>query len=109
ATFDALGSRVPLETMIANYSTNVAKLIGVPGGTLAPGSPADITGLFLDRPWTVDPSLFVSAGKVTPFAGRRFAVRPALTVVGGVVLFRVEQPQAHAAPAQRAEPAGRHR
>jgi dihydroorotase len=85
ATFDALAG-VSLNTMIANFSTNVAALLGVAGGTLKVGSPADITGLYLDRPWTVDPSSFRSKGRVTPFDGRTFAVRPALTVVGGVVI-----------------------
>jgi len=85
ATFDALGS-VSLNTMIENFSTNVAALLGVPGGTLKVGSPADITGLYLDRPWTVDSSAFRSKGRVTPFEGRTFAVRPALTVVAGVVV-----------------------
>lgn len=87
ATFDALPD-VPLPTMVANYSTNVAKLLGVRGGTLAVGSPADITGLYLDRPWTVDPKSFLSKGRTTPFAGRSFATRPALTVVNGAVLVR---------------------
>ncbi|HKW44713.1 MAG TPA: dihydroorotase [Candidatus Eremiobacteraceae bacterium] len=85
ATFDALEG-VPLNTMIENYSGNVAALLGIAGGTLKVGSAADITGLFLDRPWTVDPASFRSKGHVTPFAGRRFSVRPALTVVGGVVM-----------------------
>jgi dihydroorotase len=85
ATFDALAG-VPLETMVANFSTNVAALLGVAGGTLKVGTPADITGLYLDRPWTVDPGAFRSKGRVTPFAGRTFSVRPALAVVGGVVV-----------------------
>jgi dihydroorotase len=88
ATFDALpDAKIP--TMVANYSSNVAALLGVRGGTLAVGAPADITGLYLDRPWTVDPELFQSMGKVTPFAGRTFKVRPALTVVGGAVVHRL--------------------
>jgi len=85
ATFDALLG-VPLEAMIANFSTNVAALLGVSGGTLKVGSPADITGLYLDRPWTVDPQSFRSKGRTTPFAGRTFAVRPALSVVAGCVI-----------------------
>jgi dihydroorotase len=85
ATFDALAG-VPLTTMIENFSGNVAALLGVAGGTLKVGSPADITGLYLDRPWTVDVHQFRSKGRVTPFDGRKFAVRPALTVVGGVVV-----------------------
>jgi dihydroorotase len=85
ATFDALAG-VSLSTMIANFSTNVAAMLGVTGGTLKVGSPADITGLYLDRPWTVDPAAFRSEGRVTPFAGRTFAVRPALTAVAGIVV-----------------------
>jgi dihydroorotase len=85
ATFDAL-TGVALNTMIANFSSNVAAMLGVAGGTLKVGSPADITGLYLDRPWTVDVKQFRSKGRVTPFEGRTFAVRPALTVVGGVVV-----------------------
>jgi dihydroorotase len=99
ATFDALSTRLELGTMIANYSTNVAALLGVTGGTLAPGSPADITGLYLDRPWTVDPNQFRSKGRSTPFAGRSFRVRPALTVVGGSIVFRLEP---HSQPSHRA-------
>jgi len=90
ATFDALPD-VPIKTMIANFSSNVAALLGVRGGTLTVGAPADITGLYLDRPWTVDPQSFVSMGKVTPFAGRTFKVRPALTVVGGAIVHRADE------------------
>ena len=87
ATFDALPD-AKLATMVANFSSNVAALLGVRGGTLAVGAPADITGLYLDRPWTVEPERFLSMGKVTPFAGRTFKVRPALTVVGGAIVYR---------------------
>jgi dihydroorotase len=87
ATFNALGD-VPLSTMVANFSSNVAALLGVPGGTLAPGAPADITGLYLQRPWTVDPTRFHSKGRVTPFEGMTFSVKPALVVVGGDIVMR---------------------
>ena len=33
-------------------STNPARILGVPGGTLAVGSPADVTLMDLDRAWT---------------------------------------------------------
>lgn len=87
ATFHAL-PHVPLSVMIANFSSNVAEMLSVPGGTLAPGSPADITALYLQRPWTVDPQLFLSKGRVTPFAGITFSVKPAMTVVAGHILMR---------------------
>ncbi len=87
ATFHALPN-VELATLVKNYSSNPAELLGVAGGTLEPGSPADITGLYLGRPWTVDPHLFYSKGRVTPFAGITFQVKPALTVVAGSVIMR---------------------
>lgn len=90
AIFDVLRD-LPIATLVADFSGNVARLLGVPGGTLAQGSPADITGLHLDRRWTVDPSAFVSKGRATPFAGRTFDVKPALSVVGGAVIFAVDR------------------
>ena len=85
AVFHALPD-MPLHVMVANFSTNVAALLGVAGGTLKVGAPADITGLYLDRPWKVDPQAFRSRGRITPFEGMTFAVRPALAVVGGEVV-----------------------
>jgi len=89
ATFDALAT-LPCDRIIANFSFNVAKLLGVAGGPLAPGMPADITGLYFNRPWVVDPKSFRSLGRVTPFEGRTFAVRPAMTVVGGAVAWKAD-------------------
>lgn len=86
ATFNALPD-LPLALMVANFSSNVAGLLGVSGGTLAPGSPADITGLRLNKPWTVNAAAFASKGKVTPFDGMTFTVQPALTVVAGRLLM----------------------
>lgn len=68
-------------------STNPARVLGVPGGTLAVGSPADLT-IFADRPWTVDPADFASKGKTTPFAGATLPRRVLATIVGGEVRFR---------------------
>ena len=68
-------------------STNPARVLGVPGGTLAVGSPADVT-IFADRPWTVDPADFASKGKTTPFAGATLPRRVLATIVGGEVRFR---------------------
>ncbi|HXW51161.1 MAG TPA: dihydroorotase [Candidatus Acidoferrales bacterium] len=87
ATFHALPD-VPLAVMVANFSTNPAKLLGVPGGTLAVGAPADITGLHMQRPWKVEPRDFRSKGRVTPFEGMTFAVKPLLVVVGGNIVMR---------------------
>ncbi len=77
---------VPLARMIELHSVNPARLLGVPGGTLAIGSCGDVT-VFADRPWTVDARLFHSKGKNTPFDGATFPRRAIATIVGGAVVY----------------------
>ena len=81
---------LPLDRFVAMLSTNPARILSVPGGTLAPGSPADIT-VFADRPWIVDASRFASKGKSTPFAGRTLPRRVLHTIVGGDIRFSREE------------------
>ena len=90
AMFDTFRD-LPIATLVANFSTNVARLLGVEGGSLAPGKPADITGLYFDHRWTVDPQAFVSKGRATPFAGLSFDVKPAMSVVAGAIVFAVDR------------------
>jgi dihydroorotase len=44
-----------LSDVISRMSTVPAKILGLPGGTLAVGSPADIAVLDLEKSWTVNP------------------------------------------------------
>jgi dihydroorotase len=78
---------LPLHRFIEMLSTNPARILGVAGGSLRRGTPADVT-VFADRPWTVDPARFHSKGKSTPFAGMRLPRRVIATIVGGRVLLR---------------------
>ena len=78
---------LPLERFVALLSTNPARILGVPGGTLRVGSAADIT-IFAERPWIVDSNAFYSLGKNTPFDGERFARRAIASIVGGHVAMR---------------------
>lgn len=75
-----------LTQFVAMMSTNPARILGVPGGTLAPGAAADIT-VFADRPWTVDVAALYSKGKNTPLDGRRLPRRALATIVGGRILM----------------------
>ena len=77
---------VPLGRMIELHSVNPARLLGVPGGSLAVGSCGDVT-VFGERSWTVDARLFHSKGKNTPFDGATFPRRAVATIVGGAVVF----------------------
>jgi dihydroorotase len=80
--------RLALDRFVELFSTGPAKAFGLQGGTLVPGSPADVT-LFDPRyAWTVDPAKFRSLGRSTPFAGWDLVGAPAATVVGGRIVWR---------------------
>ncbi len=77
---------LPLNHFVEMLSCNPARILGVAGGTLRPGSPADIT-VFADRQWRVDPALFRSKGKSTPFAGLTLPRKVLATIVAGEIAF----------------------
>jgi dihydroorotase len=79
---------LPLLRFVAMLSTNPARILGVPGGTLEIGSAADLT-LFAEREWRVDPLRFASKGKSTPLAGRVLPRRALATIVDGT-LYRLD-------------------
>jgi dihydroorotase len=79
---------VDLRQLVALLSTNPARVLSLPGGTLAPGSPADLTLLDLNRRRTVDPTRFQSLSHNTPFAGLTLRGWPAMTIVGGEVAWK---------------------
>jgi dihydroorotase len=75
---------IDLQTLVTRLSSGPARLLNLPGGSLAPGAAADITILDLAEAWTVDPARFRSRARNTPFAGWTGTGRPWMTVVGGV-------------------------
>jgi dihydroorotase len=79
---------IDLPRLVALLSTGPAQVLGLPGGTLDPGAPADVTVLDLTRRVKVDPARFESKGRNTPFAGWTLKGAPALTIVAGRVVWR---------------------
>lgn len=76
-----------LSQLVEKMSAAPAKLLNLPGGTLTPGSPADIAIFDPSAVWTVDPSAFVSKGKNTPFGGWKLTGKTVATFVGGQPIF----------------------
>ena len=76
-----------LTDLIAKMSTNPARILKLPKGTLKPGVDADITVLDPKLKWTVDVKAFRSRGKNTPFHGREMQGRALLTIVGGEIKY----------------------
>jgi dihydroorotase len=69
-------------------SRNPARLLGLPGGTLAPGSPADVTIIDPELEFAYNSLDGFSKSRNTPFEGRKFKGRAVLTMVGGEIRYR---------------------
>jgi dihydroorotase len=78
---------IGLPRLIELLSSNPARLLGVPGGTLAEGGPADVTILAPDQPVTVRAAALKSKSKNTPFDGWTLRGAVAATIVGGRVVY----------------------
>ncbi|HAJ27627.1 MAG TPA: dihydroorotase [Syntrophus sp. (in: bacteria)] len=76
-----------LNQLIEKMSTNPAGILNIPGGTLRPGAPADLTILDLQRSWTVDGEGIRSRSKNTPFLGWGLTGKAVMTIKGGVATY----------------------
>jgi len=64
-----------------------ASILDVHGGTLAPGSTADLILCRPDVGWMVQSKKFASSSRVTPFEGQPVQGVIDATYVGGVKIF----------------------
>jgi dihydroorotase len=78
-----------LTTLVCALSTRPAELLGLPGGTLRPGAPADVIVLDMDVPWIVDPNELKSKCKNTPFDEARMQGRVVRTIVAGRTVYEI--------------------
>jgi len=78
---------VGLATLLKAMSTRPAELLGLPGGTLRPGAPADVILVDLDVPWVLDASELKSKCKNTPFDDARLQGRVVRTIVAGRTVY----------------------
>jgi dihydroorotase len=87
--YDRLVSRgrLSLTRFAELFSAGPARIFGLPGGTLAPGSPADLTLFDPRRRWKVEPARFLSLARNTPFAGWELTGSPVATVVAGRIVW----------------------
>jgi dihydroorotase len=69
-------------------SLNPARILGVPGGSLAVGEVADITVIDPECEWSVNPREFKSKGRNTPFEGWRLDGAPYATIIGGRIIAK---------------------
>lgn len=75
--------------LIAAMSTNPAHILRLPGGTLAPGSLADVTVIDPERPWKLEVSELRSKSHNTPLLGATLRGRATATIVAGKLVWKL--------------------
>jgi len=78
---------IELATLLKAMSTRPAELLGLAGGSLRPGSAADVIVIDLDVPWVLDPAELKSKCKNTPFDEARLQGRVVRTIVAGRTVY----------------------
>ena len=81
------GGVISWSRFVELLSANPARILNVPGGTLAEGGPADVTILAPGTSVTIRADALVSKSKNTPFDGWTLKGAVAATIVGGRVKF----------------------
>lgn len=101
ASFGAIGLETLLPVALNLYHTGYlsllevlrpltvgpARRLGLPGGTLAVGRPADLIVFHPDRAWKIDAARLRSKSKNTPFDGRPVQGRVLRTVIDGRTVY----------------------
>src|SRR5438067_1849093 len=82
---------ISLARLVELLSVNPARILGVPGGSLAEGAPADVSILAPDLRVTVSAAAMRSKSRNTPFDGWTLRGGVAATIVGGRVVYVNEQ------------------
>ncbi|QBY01707.1 dihydroorotase [Rhodophyticola sp. CCM32] len=79
--------QLQLTDLFRAMSLNPARRLGLPGGRLTPGAPADLVLFDPDAPFVLDRFKLHSKSKNTPFDGQRMQGRVDTTIVGGVPVY----------------------
>ena len=78
---------VGLEKLIKTMTLNPALLLGLPGGRITPGAPADLIVFDADIPFILDRETLKSKSKNTPFDGHKLQGKVRRTIVAGKTIF----------------------
>jgi len=81
--------QIPLIDLIRTVTAAPAALLGLAGGRIAKGAPADLVLCDLNAPVVIDADKLVSKSKNSPFDGRRLQGRVLRTMVDGRTVYSV--------------------
>jgi dihydroorotase len=82
------GGHVPLMRLLAALTSRPAEILGITGGRLGKGEPADLVLFDPDAPLVIDPAAFHSKAKNSPFEGRPAQGKVVRTIVGGRTVYQ---------------------
>ena len=82
-----LNGEIGLMPLLAAMTVNPARILGLPGGRLRKGAPADVVILDLEAPFMVDKAKMHSLSRNTPFDEARMQGIVRHTIVDGKVVY----------------------
>jgi dihydroorotase len=80
--------RIGINRLVELFTRGPESVMRLGRGTLAIGSPGDVTVLGTDFEWTYDVNQSPSRSRNSPFDGRKFRGGPLATVVAGEIVWR---------------------
>jgi len=80
-------NRFKLPFVIDLLTRRPARLLGLPGGTLAPGTDADVCLFDPEEKWLYDAKAGFSKSSNSPWSGQRLTGRVKTTIVGGRMIY----------------------
>jgi dihydroorotase len=80
--------KITLNRMVELFTTGPDSVLRLGRGSLAPGSPGDVTIFSTDLAWTYDVNQSFSRSRNSPFHNRTFRGGPVATVVNGEFVWK---------------------
>lgn len=80
--------KMELPALLKKMTVEPARILGIDKGRLSIGSDGDVVIFDPNEEWVVDPEMFASKGRNTPFGGSRLKGRVKYTIVAGSVIYK---------------------
>lgn len=83
-----LENDIDLMKILSCVTINPARILGIEGGTISPGSRADITIVDPNAVWTFTEDMIKSKSKNSPFIGMTFKGKVIYTIINGRIVYQ---------------------
>lgn len=80
--------KITLARLVELMCVAPRRILSAQGGAIAPGEPADLVFVDLEKEYEIDPETFFSKGKNTPFGGQKVKGEVRCTIVDGEIKYR---------------------